>query len=124
MSTNKWCEKEIKELVLAVSSASTPYAVNSLFEVVLTPRELNDMAKRLKIKKMLEEGSSYQHIETALNVSPAIISRISSHIGYGFRRSYAQVGEEENQFVKKTKKHRELSPTSLGQFNRWNRPTI
>jgi uncharacterized protein YerC len=116
MDTNKWCENEIRELIADVSKANTVAEVEDIFDLVLTPRELNDMAKRHKIKKMLEAGEPYINIETSLKVSPTIISKVSSHIGYGFRRRYANVGNKESQFAKRPKKFKELSITSIKRF--------
>jgi TrpR-related protein YerC/YecD len=104
LNTNNWCEKEIRELVKLISEINDVKEVEKLFDLILTPREINDMAKRLKIKKMLEAGSSYLEIERELRVSPVIISRISNSVGYGFRRSYAGVGKKTKSKTKTPKR--------------------
>lgn len=87
MSRDIWFEVEIKELLSDVAELKNTQEVEDLFEVIITPREINDMARRLKISKLLAEGNSYSEISMKLNVSPNIISRVSSGIGYGFRRT-------------------------------------
>lgn len=115
MSTNIWLEKEIKELLKELAHVGTEAEVATLLGVINTPREINDMAKRLKIRKLLERGESYSSIGAQLGVSPVIISRISNSIGYGFRRSYAKIGSTAKN--KKPKKRIRLRP-SLPKY--WN----
>jgi len=86
MSVNVWYEKEIKEMIQEVTKANSKEKVEELFDRILTPREINDMARRLKILKLLKGGKSYLEIQDTLRVSPSIISRLSAKIGFGFRR--------------------------------------
>lgn len=87
MSRDTWFEKEIKDMLCVIAETKNTQEVERLFEKLLTPREINDMARRLKILEMLEEGNSYGQIRSKIGVSTAIISRLSYHVGYGFRRS-------------------------------------
>ncbi len=87
MSIDIWFEKEIKDLIKIVASTNTTKDVELLFERILTPREINDMARRLKILEMLNAGYSYSMIQQEVKVSSTIIARLSNHIGYGFRRN-------------------------------------
>jgi len=87
MARDEWFQNEINELLKEVATTKTPAEVEELFDCILTPREINDMAKRLKILKLLKEGKSYLEIRDTLLVSPNIVSRISNKIGYGFRRT-------------------------------------
>lgn len=84
---NKWCEKEIEEMLEQVAEANNAEEVSEVFERILTPREINDAARRLAIIKMLEQGESYSSISMRLGVSSGVISKISVGSGYGFRRS-------------------------------------
>jgi TrpR-related protein YerC/YecD len=84
---NKWCQKEIAEVIEALSECKAPEDICEIFDAILTPREINDMARRYKIKKMLEDGQSYSEIKMTLGVSSDVISRVSTKIGYGFRRT-------------------------------------
>lgn len=85
---NEWREKEIKEMIGFLSARSSD-EIGAVFDVILTPREINDMAKRFKIRQLLEEGKTYSEIQTEVGVSCDMVSRVSGKIGYGFRRSYS-----------------------------------
>lgn len=87
MAREIWHEKEINEMLKVVSEANTIKDVEELFDMILTPREINDMARRYKAIEMLEKGLSYSEIGEALGLSSVIVSRLSNKIGYGFRRS-------------------------------------
>jgi len=103
MSREKWFQKEIDELIKDIANATTELEVIKLFETVLTPREINDIARRLKILKMIKEGKSYLEIQDVLNVSSGVISRVSANVGFGFRRSNktVEIPESNNIKVKK-----------------------
>ena len=88
---NKWCQKEIAEMIEAVAGCKRPEDVCGLYDVILTPREINDMARRYKVIEMLEEGHSYAEIREAVGVGSDTIGRISSKIGFGFRRVHSTV---------------------------------
>lgn len=83
---NKWCGKEIQELLYLISTAKNKEEAHYLLDLILTPREINDMARRFKILKMLDEGKSYADIVAEIGVSRNTISRVSEKIGFGFRR--------------------------------------
>ena len=87
MSREKWFQEEIDEMIKEVVAADTQEKVIEIFDVALTPREINDMARRIKVLKYLKEGKSYSEIQQLLQVSTGLISKISVHIGFGFRRS-------------------------------------
>ena len=84
---NKWCEKEISKMIETVAATKTPEDVCNLFDKILTPREINDMARRMIVLEMIEAGESYSTIAMKLKMSSNTISKISGKIGYGFRRS-------------------------------------
>lgn len=86
MNSAKWFETEVREMVSLISATKTPAETRQIFEYILTPREINDMGKRLKILQMLAGGYSYSEIRNRLGVSSSLISRLSCHLGYGFRR--------------------------------------
>ncbi len=87
MSRDVWYQKEINKLITKIAATESEKEVADMFEVILTPREINDIARRLEAIEMLEKGLSYADVNRKLRLSPIIISRISNHIGYGFRRS-------------------------------------
>lgn len=99
MAQEKWYEKEIELMLNAVLAMKNKNQLAELFDKILTPREINDMARRLEASRLLDKGLSYNEIKEKLGLSPTIIARISNKIGYGFRRS-ATVNSE------KTKKYK------------------
>lgn len=111
MIVNVWYEKEIKKMLKEVAGAKTVNEVEKLFDKILTPREINDMARRLAIGKMLGEGKSYLEIQETLRVSPTIVSRVANKIGYGFRRTTSRakkIGSPEPK--RQTVKYKGLAP--------------
>ncbi|MBQ8081722.1 MAG: TrpR-like protein, YerC/YecD [Clostridia bacterium] len=54
-----------------------------LFEDLCTIKELQDMAQRLEVAFLLDEGKKYQEIMDRTSVSSATISRINKCLLYG-----------------------------------------
>jgi TrpR-related protein YerC/YecD len=106
MARDEWLQREIDQLLLEVAKTKNTDEVERLFDCILTPREINDMAKRLKIRDMLKSGKSYLEIRDTLLVSPNIVSRISNKIGYGFRRSNTQAVRKISESKLNIQKHR------------------
>jgi TrpR-related protein YerC/YecD len=93
---NKWCEKEIQKMIVIISSLNGPKEIFELFDKILTPREINDMARRMTALEMLDEGKSYLDIAMELGMSSNTISRISTKNGFGFRRCSPKVIDDNN----------------------------
>ena len=53
------------------------------FEDLCTIKELNDMAQRLEVAILLDQGMSYQKISDQVDVSTATIGRVSKCLNYG-----------------------------------------
>ena len=53
------------------------------FEDLCTIKELNDMAQRLEVAILLDQGISYQKISQQVDVSTATIGRVSKCLNYG-----------------------------------------
>ena len=53
------------------------------FEDLCTIKELNDMAQRLEVAILLDQGLSYQKITEQVDVSTATIGRVSKCLNYG-----------------------------------------
>ena len=68
------------QAILALESVEECY---SFFEDVCTINELRDMAQRLEVALLLDEGCNYQQIAAKTNVSTATISRVSRCLNYG-----------------------------------------
>ncbi|MBR4933112.1 MAG: helix-turn-helix domain-containing protein [Clostridia bacterium] len=55
----------------------------SFFEDICTVKELQDIAQRLVVAKMLKEGKSYQEVSRETGASTATISRVNKCLVYG-----------------------------------------
>ena len=55
----------------------------NFFEDICTIKEVQDMAQRLDVAVLLDQGVSYQAIAQQINVSTATISRVSRCLNYG-----------------------------------------
>ncbi len=55
----------------------------SFFEDICTVKELQDLAQRLQVARMLKEGKSYQEISRETGASTATISRVNKCLVYG-----------------------------------------
>ncbi len=53
------------------------------FEDICTVKELQDIAQRLVVAKMLGEGKSYQEVSRETGASTATISRVNKCLVYG-----------------------------------------
>lgn len=53
------------------------------FEDVCTVKELIDLAQRMDVAVLLDQGVNYQAISQKMNVSTATISRVSKCLNYG-----------------------------------------
>lgn len=53
------------------------------FDDLCTVNEIQSLAQRLEVARMLEEGKTYHQIETEIGASTATISRIKRCLNYG-----------------------------------------
>ena len=67
----------------AILSLRTREECYNFFEDLCTVKEISDMAQRLEAAKMLLDGSTYEQIVRAVEISTATISRINRCIQYG-----------------------------------------
>ena len=68
------------EVILSLKTTEECYA---FFEDICTIKELQDMAQRMDVAVLLDEGMNYQKISQQVNVSTATISRVSKCLKYG-----------------------------------------
>lgn len=54
-----------------------------LFEDLCTIKELKDMAQRLEVARLLDDGMKYQEVAARTGVSSATISRVNRCLNYG-----------------------------------------
>ena len=67
----------------AFLSLETREECYKFFEDLCTVKEISDMAQRLEAAKLLLNGSTYEQIVRAVEISTATISRINRCIQYG-----------------------------------------
>lgn len=67
----------------AILSLETREECYNFFEDLCTVKEISDMAQRLEAAKLLLNGSTYDQIVKAVEISTATISRINRCIQYG-----------------------------------------
>jgi len=66
---------EIKELVKTMYSLEDEKQLHKLLHEILTPAEINDLALRWKLMKMLKEGIPQRKIASDLGISLCKITR-------------------------------------------------
>lgn len=79
----------VDDLVDAVVAVTNRREANDFLRAILTPRELEKIALRLRLVQLLNEGWSQRHVAEALGVSLCKITRGSRELKYGpegFRR--------------------------------------
>ena len=84
------------EVILSLKNVDECY---KFFEDICTINELLDMAQRLDVAVLLDEGKNYQSISKEVNVSTATISRVSRCLNYGsggYRDALAKLKEANN----------------------------
>ncbi|MDA3936483.1 MAG: YerC/YecD family TrpR-related protein [Actinomycetota bacterium] len=71
---------ELLRALLALEDADEAYA---LLQDLCTIREVQDMAQRLAVAKMLSTGEHYSRIQELTGASATTISRVSKALNYG-----------------------------------------
>ncbi len=56
----------------------------AFFHDVATVKEINDLAQRLQVAKMLKKNYKYQEIEETTGASTATISRVNRFLKHGY----------------------------------------
>ena len=87
-----------KLLVKALLSLETEEECNALLEDLMTRKEINDIAQRMLVAKMLSEQIVYNKIVEETGASTATISRVNRSYLYGaggYKKALAAISEEE-----------------------------
>lgn len=79
----KFCSQSIDRLFDTILNLKTREDCYLYFEDLCTVKELQDMAQRLDVAVLLDEGMSYQKIMELVEVSTATIGRVSKCLNYG-----------------------------------------
>ena len=67
----------------AILSLETIQECRAFFDDICTIKEMQDIAQRLEVAFMLDEGKNYQEISKATGASTATISRVKKCLVYG-----------------------------------------
>lgn len=75
--------ESLDQLFDAILNLKTREECSKFFEDICTVKELLDLAQRMDVAVLLDQGVSYQAIAQQINVSTATISRVSRCLNYG-----------------------------------------
>ena len=75
--------QESDRLMEAFLSLRNREEAYQLFEDLCTVKEVQDMAQRLEIARLLKHGTTYQDVAEKTGVSSATISRVNRCLQYG-----------------------------------------
>ena len=90
--------ESLDQLFDAIVSLKSREECSKFFEDICTVKELLDLAQRLDVAVLLDQGVSYQTIAQKINVSTATISRVSRCLNYGsggYRTALDHLKEEQ-----------------------------
>ena len=76
-------KNNISQFYKAVLSLKTEEECDAFFNDVSTIKELIDMAARLEVAKMLDDGKVFNDISKETGASSATISRVNKCLNYG-----------------------------------------
>jgi TrpR-related protein YerC/YecD len=74
---------EVEDLISALLALKSPDEVFAFLADVATIREIQDMAQRLAVARMLDAGEHYARIQETTGASSTTISRVSRCLNYG-----------------------------------------
>lgn len=83
MQLNKLKQRELEQLFEAILKLETMEDCYRFFDDLCTVGEVKSLAQRLEVARMLEEGCTYNQIESETGASTATISRVKRCLHYG-----------------------------------------
>lgn len=83
MQIDKLRGKTLDQLFEAILSLQDTEECYRFFDDLATMNEVQSLAQRLEVARMLEEGHTYHKIETDTGASTATISRVKRALNYG-----------------------------------------
>ncbi|MHB1627703.1 MAG: YerC/YecD family TrpR-related protein [Bacilli bacterium] len=83
MQLDKLRDREVDQLFEAILKLETVEECYHLFDDLCTVGEVQSLAQRLEVARMLREGKTYSHIEAETGASTATISRVKRCLNYG-----------------------------------------
>ena len=79
----KFKTKHTDNLFKAILSLENEKECSKFFEDICTIKEIQDIAQRLEVARLLEEGRAYNDVAKQTGASTATISRVNKCISYG-----------------------------------------
>jgi TrpR-related protein YerC/YecD len=83
MQIDKLRGKELDQLFNAILSLENIEECYRFFDDLCTVNEIQSLAQRLEVARMLRDGFTYHKIETETGASTATISRVKRCLNYG-----------------------------------------
>jgi TrpR-related protein YerC/YecD len=83
MQIDKLRGKELDQLFKAILALENLEECYRFFDDLCTVNEIQSLAQRLEVARMLREGKTYHTIETETGASTATISRVKRCLNYG-----------------------------------------
>lgn len=83
MAEDRLRTREVEELLRALLTLETTDEAYSLLVDLCTVREIQEMAQRLEVARLLSAGEHYTAIQEATGASATTISRVSKALNYG-----------------------------------------
>ncbi len=83
MQIDKLRGRELDQLFQAILSLKDLEECYRFFDDLCTINEIQSLAQRLEVARMLREGNTYHKIETETGASTATISRVKRCLNYG-----------------------------------------
>ena len=83
MQLDRLRERTVNQLFAAVLQLKNIEECYHFFDDLCTVGEIQSLAQRLEVARMLREGMTYSHIEEETGASTATISRVKRCVNYG-----------------------------------------
>ena len=83
MFSSRLKNEQTDNLARAILSLKTEEDCYRLFEDLFTIREIQDLAQRLEVAKLLKDQATYTEIVEKTGVSTATIGRVNRALNYG-----------------------------------------
>ena len=83
MLTDNINQEQMQDLIRAILLLDTQEEAQAFFEDIFTIRELQSVAQRLAVARMLARKVTYQEIAEETGASTATISRVNHSLSYG-----------------------------------------
>ena len=80
---DKLRNQAVENLMQVIAKMSSPDDCYEFFSDLCTIKELQDMAQRFDMARLLKEGANYQSVAAEVGASSATISRVNRCLMYG-----------------------------------------